>query len=338
MKPVVKICCFIILLVSTGITGNFFYSERSGIRNLYQQVVVKGKAFASTRPSSVIVFKSGGLTLQGSLYMPDGSGPFPGIVLTHGGARLGRKLSLYRILSRKLAQCGYVVLSFDFRGFGESEDPVKFDSPEDLDFIEDVKQAVSFLLSVKEVDTSKLYLVGHSFGAGVVIPAGINDSRIKKIVSIAPGRRGEELIWPENAPFNQYPQQRLAEDTQIPEIRKLSNEFLHPILRYITIDTILDYPVHPPILLIDGEREDQEDLIFLRELYAEMTRPKAYITIRNADHYFGTLRDDEGLYSIVTYWESIIEELVETIDSWLRDETLPPRSVETHPSPLPGGE
>ncbi len=326
MKTIFKIWGLVILLVIAAMTGFFLYLEQGRIRDLYQQLVVKGKAFAFTRPSTEIVFKSGGLTLRGSLYMPGGKGPFPGIVLTHGGTKLGRQLSLYRILSRELTRRGYVVLSFDFRGFGESENPVKFETPEDLDFIEDLKQAVSFLLSVKGVDASKLYLLGHSFGAGVVIPAGITDPRVKKIISIAPGRRAEELIWSENAPFKDYPQQRLSDDMQIPEIQKLSNEFLHPILRYITIDTILAHPEHPPVLLIDGEREDRKDLFFLKNLYARMTEPKAYTTIHNADHYFGTLRDDGGFYSIVTYWENIVEELVELIDSWLRHGTLAPRN------------
>ena len=217
-------------------------------------------------------------------------------------------------------QRGYAVLCFDFRGYGESEDPVKFDSPSDLDFVEDVMQAISFLLSVKGVDTSNIHLIGHSFGAGVIIPAGIKDARVKSIVAIAPGRRGDELFWSENAPAKDYPRERLAQDMENPQIRHIPIEFLNPILQYVTIDTILKHPAHPPILLIDGEMEGQKDLFFLKKLYEKMTEPKAYITIQNANHYFGTLRNNEGFYGIVTYWNNILGELVETIDSWLKKE------------------
>jgi dienelactone hydrolase len=320
MNNISKLLLSILAVAVIIFSISLLYYKKEGINHLYQEIVIKRKAFSFVFSSSEVEFMSNGLTLRGSLYMPDGSSRFPGIVLAHGGTRLGRKLSLYRILSYKLAQRGYVVLSFDFRGFGESEDPVRFETAEDLDFVGDAKQAVSFLLSVKGVDTSKIFLVGHSFGAGVVIPTGIHDTRVAKIVSIAPGRRGNELFWSENAPAKHYPRQRLAQDMEIPQIQRFPIDVLNPLLQDVTIDTVLKYPLHQPILLIDGEMEDQEDLLFLRNLYTKMTEPKTYITIQNANHYFGTLRDDRGFYNLVTYWDNIVEDLVETIDFWLKKE------------------
>ncbi len=322
MNKFFKIFVFICLAGVTGllvIGGVIFYFERDRTSFLYRQIVVKGKAFSFVRASSEIEFDSGGLTLRGSLFRPRGSQPHPGIVLAHGGTVAGRKLALYKLLGHKLARRGYVVLSFDFRGYGESEDPAKFETPLDLDFIGDVQQAVSYLLSVKGVNTADIHLVGHSFGAGVIIPAGVRDTRISSMVAIAPGRRGHELMWSENAPAKHYPRERLAQDMDIPRLREAPIDFLNPILRYVTIDTILTHAEHPPLLLIDGEREDARDLRFLKELYDDTTAPKAYVTIRNADHYFGTLRDDQGIYSIVTYWDAIVEDLVDTIDKWIRN-------------------
>jgi len=314
---IISIICGIAIL---SLLGSLLYYEKDVLAYLYHEIVVKGKSFAFTRSSSEIEFVSGGLTLRGSLYLPNGSGPFPGIVLTHGGTSLGRKLPLYRILSHNLAQQGYAVLSFDFRGYGESEDPVKFDTPADLDFVEDVVRAVSYLSSVEGVDASKIYLAGHSFGAGVIAPAGVQDKRIKGIISIAPGRRGYKLFWSKNAPAKHYPRQRLAEDMEIPQLRRMSIDFLNPILQYITIDTLLEYPVHPPILVIDGELEDPKDIAFLENLYEEITEPKAYVTIKNAEHYFGVKKENEiEFFDIVTYWSNIVDELVGTIDTWIQE-------------------
>lgn len=310
----------ICVLIVIGLVGSLYYYQKDVITYLYDEIIVKGKACAFTRPSSEIEVVSGGLTLRGSLYLPKGKDPFPGIILTHGGTNLGRKLPLYRILSHKLAQRGYAVLSFDFRGYGESEDPVKFDTPADLDFVEDVKQAVSYLSSVEGVDTSRIYLAGHSFGAGVIVPAGGQDKRIKGMVAIAPGRRGYELFWSEDAPAKHYPRQRTADDMEIPQLHRVSVDFLNPILQYVTIDTILEFPIHPPILLIDGELEDPKDLLFLRDLYENITEPKAYITIKNADHYFGVRKENEvELENIVTYWSAIVEALVGAIDDWIQE-------------------
>lgn len=317
---IISIICGIAIL---SVSGGLYYYQKDVITYLYHEIVVKGKSFAFTRPSSEIEFVSGELTLRGSLYLPNGKGPFPGIVLTHGGTKLGRKLPLYRILGHNLAQRGYAVLSFDFRGYGESEDPKNFNTPADLDFVEDVVQAISYLSSVKGVDASKIYLIGHSFGAGVIVPAGVQDKRVKGIIAIAPGRRGYKLFWSKNAPAKHYPRQRLAEDTEIPQLRRVPVDFINPILQYVTIDTILEHSVHPPILLIDGELENPKDLAFLKNLYEEITEPKAYVTIKNADHYFGVKRENDiELFSMVTYWSHIVDELVETIDDWLKEKYL----------------
>ncbi len=289
------------------------------LKYLYQEVRGKGKAVIVARPSTEFEFESGGLTLRGSLYLPRGKGPFPGIVFTHGGTSLGRKLPLYQVLGRQLSRRGYAVLTFDFRGYGESDDPERFEADTDFDFIGDVKQALAYLMTVERVDPSHVYLAGHSFGAGVIIPAGAQDDRVRGIISIAPGRRGDELMWAPDAPLKHYPRQRIAVDMQIPELRRISTDFINPILQYVTIDTILTFPQHPPLLVIDGALEPPEDLAFLKNFFQRITPPKTHVTIENAGHYFGVKQDEplEARYYIVTYWPDIIDALVDTIDRWI---------------------
>jgi len=101
-------------------------------------------------------------------------------------------------------------------------------------------------------------------------------------------------------------------------------DFINPILQYVAIDTILEFPEHPPLLLIDGALEPSEDLEFLRNLYQKISEPKAYITIDNAGHYFGVSYRIklEGRYHLVTYWPKIMPELVTAIDTWIQTQTL----------------
>lgn len=306
-------------LLMLGLLGWWGFRERAWLTYLDRELRIEGKHVVFTRPATEITFESGGLTLRGSLYLPRGKGPFPGIVLTHGGTTQGRKLPLYPVLSRKLAQRGYVVLSFDFRGYGESDEPTHFETAADFDFVEDVKQAVSFLLTVDRVDSAQIYLAGHSFGAGVIVPAGVQDERIRGIISIAPGRRGYELMFGPDAPSRHYPRHRLAADMEIPELRKLSPNFINPMLYAVTIDTLLTFPQHPPVLLIDGALESPEDLAFLRDLAARVTPPITYLSIANAEHYFGVKQDEplEGRYHLVTYWPDTMNALIEAIDHWI---------------------
>lgn len=100
--------------------------------------------------------------LQGVLSLPEGAGPFPGVVLAHGFASSKR---VFRKAARMLAQEGLASLRFDFRGHGESEGVL------DGYVFEDVITAVRFLEERPEVESERIGLVGHSMGARAVILA-----------------------------------------------------------------------------------------------------------------------------------------------------------------------
>jgi acetyl esterase/lipase len=70
-----------------------------------------------------VKIQSQGLTITGTLYEPDAAGERPAILLLHGSTPEGRKLGLYRVLGKGLADRGYVVFTIDRRGYGDSDDP-----------------------------------------------------------------------------------------------------------------------------------------------------------------------------------------------------------------------
>ena len=63
-------------------------------------------------------FESEGETIKGDFVLPSGAGPFPGICKFHGLPGGADQVSG---LSTRLAESGYAVLTFDFRGFRRSE-------------------------------------------------------------------------------------------------------------------------------------------------------------------------------------------------------------------------
>src|ERR1035437_9424799 len=91
-----------------------------------------------------VEFKVGKETIRGSLFIPEGRGPFPAVVFYHGR---GSNRKNYLPMAESLAQKGIMALAFDFRGCGESDG--KFRNQTHKMGIEDGKAALEFLLTQK---------------------------------------------------------------------------------------------------------------------------------------------------------------------------------------------
>ncbi len=141
--------------------------------------------------AEAISFHSEGFKLRGDVYLPDGLEPGErraAIVLCHGYT--GVKDLYLPDNARILKQAGYVVLAFDYKGWGESEGPRTRLSPHGR--VADVQAALTYLAHRGEVDADRLGLYGTSYGGATVVWVGAIDPRAKCIVSvvgIGDGRR-----------------------------------------------------------------------------------------------------------------------------------------------------
>jgi len=129
-----------------------------------------------------VVFKSDDLRLRGTLLIPQ-QGPRALIVLCHGNRKQGRNHRLYRTLAQLLSR-RYAVLSFDFRGFGESDKPFG-NQYESLDFSNDIARAVEFLRSRFGVPPKEIILLGHSLGALQVLNAA-RSLPVSLVIAVGP--------------------------------------------------------------------------------------------------------------------------------------------------------
>ncbi len=101
--------------------------------------------------------------LAASLHVPEGEGPFPGVLFCHGftGNRVEPQ-RLFLEFARRLTRQGLAVLRFDFGGHGESEGAFQ-----DLTLtgeLQDVKAAWEHLGACPKVDASRRALLGFSLG------------------------------------------------------------------------------------------------------------------------------------------------------------------------------
>jgi alpha/beta superfamily hydrolase len=85
-------------------------------------------------------------------------------------------------LSESLTQTSLISFRFNFRGVCGSQG----EFGQGIGELEDVKAAISFISTVKEVDSKRIGLAGYSAGAGFGLPVGSKDERIKALAAISP--------------------------------------------------------------------------------------------------------------------------------------------------------
>ena len=82
-----------------------------------------------------------------------------------------------------LTQAGYVVLTFDYKGWGDSDDGAKTRSAP-YSRVADVQAALTFMGAQPEVDVARLGIYGTSYGGATVVFVAAIDPRVKRVVSV----------------------------------------------------------------------------------------------------------------------------------------------------------
>ncbi len=145
-----------------------------------------------------------GVKIGGTLTLPENrTGPVPTVLLIAGSGPnkrdeeiLGHKLFL--VLADYLTRRGIGVLRFDKRGLGKSTG--SFALATSADFADDAEAGVAYLKTRKEVDGTKIGLIGHSEG-GLIAPLVASRNRnVAFIVLMAgPGLNGEQILYLQSA-------------------------------------------------------------------------------------------------------------------------------------------
>ncbi len=132
---------------------------------------------------NTISFFSQGTRIAGHVFLPpdhSGKSVLPGLIMV--APESGIKEQSPGIYARKMSKKGYITLAFDHRSFGESAgQPRLLEDP--FLKIEDIKNAVSYLRSLKQVDPDKIGIVGICSGGGYSVAAAAFDIRIKAVAT-----------------------------------------------------------------------------------------------------------------------------------------------------------
>ena len=136
--------------------------------------------------------------LAGTLSLPSKEGKFPVVILITGSGPENRDEELFGhkpflVIADYLTQKGIAVLRFDDRGVAKSTGDFK--TATTTDFAKDVQAGIDYLKTRKEIDKTKIGLIGHSEG-GIIAPIIAGNSKdVDFIVLLAgTGIRGDKLM------------------------------------------------------------------------------------------------------------------------------------------------
>jgi uncharacterized protein len=133
-------------------------------------------------PTSV-EFTSGGERMAALLYMPEGSGPHPCIVM--GGGWCYVKELAQPLYAQVFARSGFAALIFDYRYMGGSGgEPRQHIDP--WKQLEDYRNAISFVDEMDTIDHDRIGAWGISYSGGHVLILGALDARVHAVCSIVP--------------------------------------------------------------------------------------------------------------------------------------------------------
>ena len=175
--------------------------------------------------SEEVTLKHDGVTLAGTLTLPEGNGPFTAVQLITGSGPQDRDETIaghkpFLLLADTLTRAGYVVLRFDDRGVGGSSPGSR--APTYHDLTGDVLAGVTYLKN--RADINHIGLLGHSEG-GYLAPLAAARSRDVAFVMLmaGPAVSGEAVLILQNRLIGESVGQSQAQiGAQVSYLRELT--------------------------------------------------------------------------------------------------------------------
>ncbi len=263
-----------------------------------------------------VEFYSEGCRIAADLYLPDSCAEgqrLPAVILCHGFS--GIRTILLPPYAEEMAGSGFAALVFDYRGFGGSEGERGRLVPAEQRV--DIRNAITFMQSLDEVDPRRIGLWGTSFGGANAICTAAVDRRVKCLsvqITFGSGERmvgagmGEEekqklhatldKAWQravvKNKPMMLAMEQILTDDDSRAFYARTVAE--HPEFKtklpLTTIRESLEYRpeeclerVRVPVMFIGATGDIVCPVAETHALYEKAREPKGIVIIEGARHY-----------------------------------------------------
>ena len=229
--------------------------------------------------------KPNGVSLTLDAYVPDGKGPFPTVIIVHGGGfTRGDKQTFVPPLFEPLTKAGFAWFTINYRLHPQAQFPSN---------VEDVEAAIRWVKAhAKEykVDRTRIVLMGESAGGALVSYAGVRakaDTRVATVVAFY-GPHDWALRWQDEREGKVGP----SAWREVFKVPADNDPALPARLREISATTFIKKGL-PPFLLLHSTTDKQvnyQQSVEFQEKMKAAGNVCDLITVEGAEHGMDIIR------------------------------------------------
>ncbi len=208
---------------------------------------------------------SGDHRIVGILSIPEGAGPFPCVLLSHGLVS-SKESSKYIFLSERFCAIGVASCRFDYHGCGESGGNI---AETTLTIrLRDLESVLEHVLDNPSINGDRIGILGSSFGGSTALLEAARNQSIRCVA-----------LWATPYMLEEKKDETISD---IPLQRSIFVDFS----RY---DLLEEARKVSRAIVIHGELDEVVPCAEGKAIYEHLKRPKKFVLIKGADHTFTDL-------------------------------------------------
>lgn len=323
----------------------FVYNENNqimGLRCAPAQINSNDEPTNSSILEKEITIGSDQWKLPGTLTLPNTEGPFPAVILVHGSGPNDRDESGYsykpfKDIANGLTSQGIAVLRYDKRNKVHKM-PNSY-TVQDL-VVDDVLSAFELLKNRKEIDSNRIFILGHSLGGLLIPKIGEQIPDAAGLISLAGSTRPlYDVILDQSKYFISIDDQTSIDKKK--ESLKAAEEYRNNTKALKFSDNPAENPLgHPanfwidfynnyapaetakklqqPMFIIQGEKDFQ---VFMKDfnLWKEVLASKKNVEYKSypeLNHFF--IKSESGTLGEYTIPGHVSEEVIDDLSNWIK--------------------
>jgi dipeptidyl aminopeptidase/acylaminoacyl peptidase len=209
------------------------------------------------------------------------TGKRPVVLVIHGWTSSTRRFP-ERV--EPLVKMGYVCLLFDMRGHGVTGyELAKYSRKDHLD---DCLAAYDFILTLEDVDTTAISVIGSSYGGYMAVL--LTEKRpVKKLILLAPAQYQNEM----------FTEPQLAQDEQERRVYRLQHHTPEDNYALAVMNAFSG-----KVLLVEPELDAQVPPQVAQDYLEAILTDYDYHVIKGADHSFYNGKTNDEMIAVVKAW------------------------------------